>query len=189
MNRRRNINITKSLKDYIVPIIWILLIILLIFSVFTDSNNNSVNDQIKYENQVPLEVKIENDFTQAYIIYAWENKKQIEEQINLYKWEKIQVKEWNVTIDFLSIWDFVLSKLWELEYGENGELNLDSWNLWVNSNSKLNINMKFASVSIWENTHLSLSQNEVWSTIHFLSWEVEVRNLVWESSVLTSGQK
>jgi hypothetical protein len=107
----------------------------------------------------------------------------------LYKWEKIMVKQWNVLIDFLSVWNYVLSWLWELKYGENGELYLDSSDLWVNSVSKSNINMKYASVAVWENSHISLSQNEMWSTIYLLSWNVEVKNLVWKSTILAQWQK
>ena len=189
MYRKRNINIVKSLKDYIVPIIWLLLIILLIFSVFNGDNSTDIQSQIQNENQIPLEVKVDNDFTEAYIIYAWENKKLIEDKVSLYKWEKIMVKEWNVLIDFLSVWNYVLGGLWELKYGENGELHLESSDLWVNSLSESNINMKYASVIVWDNSHISLSQNEMWSTIYLLSWNVEVRNLVWKSTILTQGQK
>lgn len=191
MNRRRNVTMVKSLKDYIVPIVWLLLIILLIYSVFSggDSSNSNVQNTIQNENKVPLEVKADNEFTEAYVVYTWANKKLIEDQVSLYKWEGILVKEWSVSINLPSVWNFDLSRLWEFKYGENGDFYLDSSDLWVNSETKTNINLKYASVTAWEKTHLSLSQNEMWSTVYLLSWEVEVRNLAWKSTVLAPGQK
>lgn len=189
MNRRRNVNVTKTLKDYMVPIIWVLLVILLIFSVFNWGDEWDTNNQTQTENQVPLNVELDSEFTEAYVIYAGGDKKQIEDSFSLYKWETIQVKEWSVMINFVSVGDFVLNKLWELKYNDDWILILDSWELWINSSTKLNMNMKYASISLWEKSHLSLAQNEVWSTIFLLSWTAEVRNLVWESTVLTPGQK
>jgi hypothetical protein len=42
----------------------------LIFSVFSGDNSSDIQSQIQNENQVPLDVKVDNDFTEAYIIYA-----------------------------------------------------------------------------------------------------------------------
>lgn len=187
--RRNDNNFAKSLKDYIVPIIGLLLIIILIYSVFSSWDESEIETKIKYENQIPLKVKVDSDITESYIIYPWENKKLIEEEVELYKLEKILVKEWSVSMTLASVWDFALSKLWELKYWENGELYLDSADLWVNSISKINVNMKYAIASIWAKSHVSLNQNEMWSTIYLLSWKVEVRNLNWKSTILSPGQK
>jgi len=190
--RRRNgpsNAISKTLRDYLVPIIWLFLIILLIFSFFSGWDNNDINDTIKYENQIPINISLDSDITESYIVYPGENKVQMEGDKDLYKGEKVIVKEWSVSLDFLSIWSFKLNKLWELVYWEDWELTLNSWELFVNANSDLVINMKFAKVIIWKNSTISLSQNEMSSSAYLLAWNLEVRNLAWESSVLAKWQK
>lgn len=199
VNRRRNNNVTnnsnlssifkKTLKNYFVAIIWLFLIVLLIFNFFSGSSKNELNNTLKYENQVPLNISLDSDITEAYIVYPGENKVKLEDSKELYKWETILVKEWSVSINFLSVWDFKLSKLWELTYSEEWDLSLNSWDLFINSNLDLVINMKYAKVMIWKNSTVSISQNEMSSSIYLLAWNVEVRNLIWKSSVLAKWQK
>lgn len=189
MVRKRSNGFTKSLKNYIVPIIWLALIGLLVYGIFNKSAISEVENDIKYENKIWLNVSLDSDITDSYIIYPQENKKKIDSDISLYKWERIQVKEWSISIDFPSVWDFRLDKNGDIKYDENGDLSLISSDLWVNTKSKLTINMKFVKVLIWENSHLSLSQNEMESNIYLLSWTAEVRNLSWVSSVLWVWQK
>ncbi len=188
--RRNGLNsgMSKTLRDYLVPIIWLFLVVLLIFSFFSGESDNDLSDTIKYENQVPLNIMLDTDITEAYVIYPWENKVKMDADKEIYKWEKILVKEWSVSINFLSVWDFKLNKLWELLYSEDWELYLNSSDLFINSNSDLIINMKYAKVLIWKNSTVSLSQNEMSSNVSLLSWNVEVRNLSWESSVLAKWQ-
>ncbi len=188
--RRHNQNnvLSKTLRDYLVPIIGLFLVILLIFSFFWWWDEDNMQDTIKYENQVPLSLSLDNDLTEAYIIYPGENKVQIETDKELYKGERVLVKEWSVSINFLSVWDFRLNKLWELLYWENGELTLNSSDLFVSTNKDLTINMKFWKAIIGEWSTVSLSQNEASSTVYLLSGDVEVRNLAWESTVLAKWQ-
>jgi len=49
--------------------------------------------------------------------------------------------------------------------------------------------MRFAKVAIGNNSTVSVSQNEVGSTIYLLSGIVEVSNIAGKSTVLTPGQK
>ena len=189
MVRKRAGSFWKYLKDYIVPIIWLGLIVLLIYSVFSGSSTNETANSIKYENQIGLDVTLDNDLTDGYIVYPGENKKKIEGAISLYKWERILVKEGSVSLDFPSVWNFRLDKNGDVKYDENGDLSLKSSDFWANTESKLTINMEYAKVFVWENSHVSLSQNEVESTIYLLSGTAEVRNLSWISSVLWAGQK
>ena len=189
MVRKRAGSVSKYLKDYIVPIIWLGLIILLIYSVFSGSSTNETENSIKYENQIGINITLDNDLTNGYIVYPGENKKTIEGDVSLYKWERVLVKEGSVSLDFPSVWNFRLDKNGDLKYDENGDLSLKSSDLWLNTTSKLTINMEYAKVFVWENSHLSLSQNEVESTIYLLSGTAEVRNLSWISSVLWEWHK
>ena len=186
MNVRRRNPIGKWIKDYIVPIIWFVLIFILLFSVFSWDNNST---KIDTENKIWLELVLNWANAESFIVYPWDYKKQIEWDISLYKWEKVIVKEWTINLSLLWLWDLKLNKLWELKYLENWDFALYSSDLWLNSVSWINVEMKFATIKVGENTNISFSQNEVWSTIYLMNWFAEVENLSWLSTVLASGQK
>lgn len=182
--RRRN-TLQKGMKDYIVPIVWLLIIIILIFSIFSGDDTPEVDG----ENKVWLELVSNWSNTESYIEYPWDFKKKVEWDISLYKWEKVIVNEWTVSLSLEWLWDFKVNKLWEFKYLENWDFSLFSSDLWLNSIKGLNLDMRFASVKVWDNTHIAFSQNEVWSTIYLINWSAEVSNLVWKSTVLANGQK
>jgi len=186
MSIRKRGNIQKWVKDYMVPIVGLLLIIILIFSVFSWSNEPV---QIDLENKIWLELTLNWANTESYIVYPWEFKKQIEWDVSLYKWEKLIVKDGSVSLSLLWLWNFRLNKLWELKYLENWDFSLYSSELWLDSTSWVNIDMKFISVRVGENTHISFSQNEMWSSVYLVSWFAEITNLAWESSVLAPWQQ
>ncbi len=186
MNLRRRNNIQKWLRDYMVPIIGWLLVIILLFSIFSW---DSQAPKIDTENKVWFKISLNWSNSEAYIVYAGENKKKIEWDISLYKWEKLIVKEWNVSLDMSWIWKFRLDKLWEFKYLENWDFSLYSSDLWFDSKSDVNIEMKFAKVSVWADSHVAFWQNEMWSTVYLLSWNAEVENLVGKSTVLWAWQK
>jgi hypothetical protein len=189
MSRRRATNVVKSLRDYMVPIIWTVLILLLMYSIFSWNEENTTNEVIKFENKIPLELTLDNDSTEAYVVYPWENKQKIEWDISIYKWERVLVKEGSVSMDFLSVWNIALDKNWDLKYNENWELTLNSSNLWVDLQNPLTVNMRYAKAVIKKGSHVSLSQNEMWSIIYNISWNVEVENNAWKSTILAPGQK
>ena len=186
MVRNRRNSFSKTIKDYIVPIIWLLLIIILIFSFFSGSSSN---DNTSIENQVWIDVTLDSDSSEAYIIYPWDNKKQIEQNIGLYKWEKVIVKNWTVSLEFPSVWTMSLNKIWELKYNENGELFLFSSDLWVNNTSPMDVNMRYWIAKLWENSVVSITQNEMWSTVYLITWFAEVSNISGRSTVLAKWQK
>ena len=179
--------ITKDLKDYMVPIIWLILIIVLVFSIFS-WDDNEIN-KINKENQIWLELKLDSSSTDGVIVFPWDNKEKLKWDTTLYKWEKVIIKDGSISLSLPTIWDLRLNKLWELKYWDKWDLFLFSSDLWINSKSKVNLNMRYAKVSVWNNTNISFSQNEVGSTIYLISWYAEVSNLVWESTVLASWQK
>lgn len=190
MNRRRawkyNL-IQKNIKDYIVPIIWGVLVLILILSFFFSWWDNKNPSNI--ENQVWLSVTLDNENSDALVIYPWDYRNQIEWSISLYRWERLLVREWSVSISWENNLNFKLNKLWELRYLENGNFSLSSWDVWINTIQPINIDMTFAKLKIWDDTNISLSQNEVGSTIYLISWFVEVSNLSWRTTVLTWWQR
>ncbi len=187
MSVRRKSTLKKWIKDYIVPIIGLLLILILIFSIF--SWEDDISNQVDLENKIGLNILMDSPNSEWFILYPGGFKKQIEWNTSLYKWEEIKVKNWRIALSLNWIWDFNLDKIWEFKYLENWDFSLNSSNLWLNSVAELNINMKFASVQVGSNTNISFSQNEMWSTVYLINWFATVSNLVWESTVLASGQK
>ena len=189
MNVRRRGGIEKWLRDYLVPIIGLLLVIILIFNVFSSDSKTVDNKTTQIENKVWLSLSLDWVNPESFIVYPWDNKEKITWDTVLYKGEKVIVKDGIVNLSLAWIWDFKVNKLWELKYKENGDFAIYSWDIWLNSNSSVNVDMRFAWVKVWENTHISFSQNEMWSTVYLISGFAEVSNLAWESTVLANGQK
>lgn len=187
MTRRRgSTSLQKNIKDYIVPIIWWILVLFLIFSLFSwDSSDTKTN----IENQSWITVSLDWESSQATIIYPWDYKKDLEWDWTLYKWEKILVKQWTVSLNLDTLLGFKVNRLWELKYGEDSVFTVSSWEVWLDALKPVDLNLSFANLKIDENSHLSVSQNEMWSTIYLISWFVEVTNLVWKNTVLAPGEK
>ena len=153
---------SKNIKDYIVPIIWWILILFLIWSLFLKWWNKApVND----ENRVWIAITKDAD-SWASISYAWWSKRDISEVKALYKWEKITVSSGRVKLSDANV-SINLNKLWELKYLENWVLSLYSWEAWVDTNAAIDMEMRFVKLKIPANAHISLSQNEVMSTSYF----------------------
>jgi len=186
MARLRRSKASKTLKDYLVPLIWLIFIIIIIMNSMSNSKNETNNLK---QTTTSIEINTENASTQAYVVYPGDSKKKIEWSMPLYKWEKILVKDWSIELKFLDNTNMVLNRLWELKYKDNWELSLFSSDLWINTKSKLTLQMRYASINISSNSVLSLAQNEVWSSIYLLDWKIEVNNLVWKSTMLMSGNK
>ncbi|QFR38749.1 hypothetical protein A9Q91_00760 [Candidatus Gracilibacteria bacterium 28_42_T64] len=187
MTRRRN-TLSKTLKDYIVPIIGVVLIAVLIFNVFSGGNND-VQNTLDKENQVGYGVSLDSAQTEGYVVYPGDYRKQIEGDITLYKGEKVVVKEGSLSLDFLSMGAGRINKLGELKYSEEGDLELYSSDFWVNSTTKGDLTMRYANISFSADSALSFSQNEMGSTIYLLSGFAEVSNKVGETTVLAPGKK
>lgn len=186
MTRRRGNNaFQKNIRDYIVPIIWGILVLFLIFSIFSWGDDTTTN----IENKSWISISLDSETSQATIIYPWDYKKDIEWETSLYKWEKILVKQWSISMSFDNMINFRINRLWELKYLENGNFAVSSWEVWIDASKPLNLDLNFAKLKIDENSHLSISQNEMWSTIYLVSWFVEVENLVWKNTVLAPWEK
>ncbi len=187
-NRKRlsnNPTIWKTLKDYSIPliIVWIVLLLIINF-VFS-----SWKEDKSTENKDGLSIALDTVDTEAYVQYPWDYKKKIEAGLSLYKWEKIIVKTWTVTIQWKNIGEYKINKLWEVKYNEDGSLALFSSDLWVKNKTPITVNMRFAKLNIWENSVLNLTQNDVLSTIYLLNGFVEVSNLAGKNTVLAPWQK
>ncbi len=186
MRNKRSGNPLGILKDYAVPLVWIFIIILVIYFWFFSSNSTP---DINHENQTGLSIQLWSTTDEAYIIYSWDFKKKIESQTTLYKWEKVLVKDGSVKLQSENIGAFHVNKIWELKFNEDSTFSLYSSDVWIDSKSPLSVSMRYATVNIWQNSHVNLTQNEVGSTIYLLDWSVEVKNLGGKNTVLSKGQK
>ena len=185
MSRRKN-TVAKNLKDYLVPIIWFILILFLLMSIFSSWEETT---NIQTENRLGIWVSMDTSNTESFVTYPGQDKVAITENISLFKWEEILVKEWSLSLDIPELWNARLSKLWEIKYNENGSFNHTSWKVWFNTTWNVDINTRFATVKMWENSHVSFDQNEMASTVYALSGIVEVINLAGENTLLLPGEK
>ena len=186
--RRRHSNLTKTLKDYLVPIVALFLILILAYSLFSWDSNEEKLDNIG-ENITWAVLEFNSEDSEVYIEYTGGDKKLVENNTSLYKWEKVIVKNGSVSIDFPLVAKVNLDKMWILEYKEDGSFYLDSGSMWLEAKMVLDISMKYASISVEQAWVINLNQNEVQSTIYSLSWVAEVYNLAKQSTLLQSGQE
>ncbi|NVP17110.1 hypothetical protein HUU51_00110 [Candidatus Gracilibacteria bacterium] len=188
MTRRRGSTVfQKNIKDYIVPIIGGVLILFLLFSVFSGGDSSDTN--INSENQSGISVLLDSESSQATVIYPGDYKKDLEGDGTIYKGEKILVKQGSVSLKLDSIANFRINRLGELKYLENGNFSVTSGEAWIDSLSSFNLDLNFAKLKIDENSHLSVSQNEMGSTVYLISGFVEIENLVGKNTVLAPGEK
>lgn len=185
MSRRRS-PVAKNIKDYLVPIVWGILMLILLISIFTWWDEKT---SIQTENQLWISVMMDTSNTESFVIYPWQDKVQITEKISLFKWEQLIVKEGSLSLDIPELWNARVWKLGEIKFNENWSFTHTSGKVWFNTIWNLDVNTKFASIKMWENTHVSLDQNEMASTIYALSWIVEVVNLAGENILLLPGEK
>ncbi len=187
MRKRRNTGFIKTLKDYAVPIVAWILFLLFLINIFSWDETPEEN---KNENRVWIELSLNWDDSEAYIIYSWWKEKKIKENKTLlYKWERIKVKKWTIKFSLPWIWDLTLQKFWELGYKEDWSFFLYASDLWVNTIWNFNLKTRYANVNIWENTSASINQNEVATTVYVLKWTVEIKNLWWRETILKKWQK
>ncbi len=188
MRYRHSTNWQKLIKDYAVPIVGLLLILLLIVSYSFSGGSTDTENQI--ENKTLMSVSLDTPTTEAYVTYPEDNyKKKIEGSATLYKGEKINVTSGGVTLSGSGAGVFHLDKGGELKFQEDGSLALYSSDLWVKNTSPMTINMSYAKVNIGENSTMNLSQNEVGSSVYHLAGFVEVANIAGKNTVLPKGQK
>lgn len=188
MNRqyRRN-NISNTFKDYFVPIVGFVLIIILLYSFF--NGGNDTENVVNIENRTWYALEFDGVDTEAFIEYENEKKESVENGTEIFKGEKLIVKNGNVDLSIGATTKIKVDKLGELKLNNDGSYSLFSSDVWISSNDPLDINLRYAIVKTTGNTILSLSQNEVGSTVYVLGGTVEVSNLGGQSTLLGKGQK
>ena len=188
MNRRNRRNpLVKTFKDYLVPIIWLVVIIILLISFF--GGDKKQVPTVVDENRVGIDITLNWEGSEAYVIYPGGNNEEINNIWTLYKWEKVVVRSWVVTIDIPEVWQAELNRTWEMKFDEDGWLSLYSSDLWLNLDAAQKINMRYGSIFAKDNSVLSITQNEAGSTVYMMNGVADISNLSGRSVVLGKGQK
>lgn len=185
MARRRNA-VTKNIKDYIVPIIGAFIVLLILISLFSGGEENV---EVQKENQVGITLNADGTSTQATIEYSNGDELDISDQGVLMKGESINVSNGSLVLDIPEVGNARISKLGIVDYNTDGSFTHSSGNFWVNTSTPLNVKMKFARVKMGENSHVSMSQNEMASTVYVIAGYVEVENLVGKNALILPGEK
>jgi len=120
--RRGRSSIPKPLKDYAVPLLALFLILIIIYNVFSwdDEKTTTQSDNKKIEVQVDgILLSFDWNNTKAAVEYSGWDRKDIENNSALHKWEKIIVKDWAVSFSLENQADLNLDKLWIVKYKED----------------------------------------------------------------------
>ena len=184
---RRNNSIQNTFKDYFVPIIGWVLIIILIYSFFSNTEPQAIGSE--NENRTPTEIVFWDIDTEAFIMYDWDKKEKINETNSIYQGETLIVKTGSVRLNPPDGNKINLNKIAELKLEDNGSYSLYSSDAWFTLASDSSISMRYANIEAPAESVLSLTQNEAGSTIYVLSGSAKVSNLAWVSTLLIKGQK
>ncbi|MCP4524172.1 MAG: hypothetical protein GY828_08190 [Candidatus Gracilibacteria bacterium] len=186
MNRRRN-SVSKNFKDYLIPIIGGIGLLIIIISMFTGGEDTQSN--ISSENRVGITVSMDTTTTESSVEYAGADKVSITENIEVFKGETLSVTEGSLNLSFPEGGDARISKLGIVKYDENANFVHTSGKFWVNSKRNMKVQMRFGSVMLKEGSHVSLDQNEAASNIYVLGGNVEVQNLAGKSELIFPGEE
>lgn len=182
----RKQSLKNTFKDYMVPIIGGFLILILIYSFFRWDSPESNSTVI--ENQIWYQVIFRDINTAALIEYETGKKEEILNNTEIFKWEKLIIKEGIASVNIWST-SIKLNKLWELKLNQDGWYSLFSSDAWFSGSSPLSINLRYGNVTTQGGSILSLSQNEVSSTVYVVSGTAQVSNLSGQSTLVGKWQK
>lgn len=186
--QRRQTSMSDTLKDYLVPIVGWLLIILILWSVLWGNNDTEVASNTS-ETRTPTEITFLSPETEAVVVYPNESKDDLSSWAAIYEWESVIVKEWSLELSPSENTTIKLNKIAELKYQAPNSFAFYSSDWWFESSDKLSIDMRYASIDSWNDTVLSLTQNEAVSTIYVLAGTAKVTNLWGSNTSLIKWQK
>jgi len=185
-NRSRNSNIQSTLKDYIVPIIGWVIIILILWSILW---GNSENETTNSTWSVIANINFSTTETEVLIEDISEKRTDATDLNGVKSWETIIVREWSVRLSPQTWTEVHLNRVWELQLISESDYSLYSSDAWIETESPVTVSLRYWDVSIAENSIISLTQNEAVSTVYVLNWSAKVSNLWWVSTSVSTGQK
>ena len=185
---RRNNNVQNTIKDYIVPIIWGLIFLLIIIKIFTGGDSQTTINTPDVTDNNGLDISFTGDNTEAFVSYDGAEQKEISDNLDLYAWETLTVSEWQVKLNSSDA-EISLNKLAKFIYNGASDYSLASSEAWITTKKDTNISMRYLNISAAEWTTLSLSQNEALSTVYVLSGSAKVQNLGGVSTIIPQWEK
>ena len=191
-NRRWQNNILSSIKDYAVPIIGVLFLIIIIWSVSTrwgETEQNTNNTQTIWWESLSYKAIFWHSDTSAQVIYSGWRREDISDGTEIFPGETIVVQEWRVEISPSEDRSIRLNRIAEFRVEWQWRYALLSSDAWINSVSPIQVTMRYATLTSGDNTIMSLTQNEAGSTIYVLRWNVQVQNSVWVQTTVVSWQR
>lgn len=173
MNRRRPVQ-TKSFKDYLIPVIGVVIFFAIVVNFIVRWGDEPV---VKPEISAPkLEVVVPAD-VEAYVFYKNDDKEKIEGSFSLNQGERIHVKNGNLSIDSKKL---NLSANSEVAFSGDNKYTIMSWNVFASNAVPTEFEMVFANVVAWPSSVISLSQNAISSKISVLSWTASISLNSWD---------
>lgn len=186
---RKQNTLQNTLKDYIVPIIWGIIILLLLIRFFSWGNDELNNNVWDTNIASWIDITFLNDSTEAFIAFGNNSQEQISQETDLFAGETITVREWVVELSESSGTKINLNRIAEFTYNSDNNYSLKSSDAFLTLNQDSSISMRYAVIDAPAGSVLSLTQNEAGSTIYVLAGNTKVANLAWVDTTLTAWQK
>lgn len=190
-NRRNHNNYLHILKDYTVPIVWVLLVLIIIISRLWGWKDPEIwRDNLAQSSQAnSYALSFDTEEGAAEIIYSWGRKENLSEWSLIYSWETIKVLSWRARLNSWDNTKIRLNDIAEFRIDGPGKYSLLASDAWIESQSPVSITMRYAEVNTTWNSIISLTQNEAWSTIYVLRGDIEVKNMVWVQTRVTTWER
>lgn len=188
MNTRRNKKIVRSLKDYIAPIVGGLLLVFLLYSVFSWSDEATPTPGVK----TPITIDLNPENTEAYIEYSGGKKTKIENGwADIYPGEKLSLSNAGSAKMTISPENTIhLNKLGSMLYESENTFSLYGADAFVKTSLPSIFHLRYMTVDVMgENQVFNLTQNEVASTIYVLNGSVEVKNTAGVGIIVAKWEK
>ena len=198
MNRRRQISpgakLANQLRDYAVPIIWLILVLAIIYNVFSwaepsEQGTNTDTESTGTDLSNKLSLEFDASATKAEVEYSGWSKDELGDKKELYPGEKLIIETGDITLQSDDGILMKLNKNGELKYDSNGNFILSSSDLFVKTSDALNTNLRFLDVVLSPWSIVSLSQNDVASTVNVLSGSADVTSIAGKKLKIPSWER
>lgn len=199
MNRRRrqspSSKVINQLRDYAVPLIGLLLLIVILYNVFSGDGSTTENTQdtsveeLAQNNTNKMSLDFDADSVSGSVEYSWGSSDDLTGKTEFYPGEKLIIDSGDVTLKWTNDLLMKLNKNGELKYDTNGDYLLSSSDLFIKTNEALNVNLRFLNASYPSGAIVSLNQNDVASTINVLSWTAQVSSYAGKSTTLKAWER
>jgi len=187
---KRRSSLQNNIKDYLVPIVgWVIILLLILKLLSWDTVSPEAVDQDTWDTNSNLDISFSWTDTKAFISYPGDKQEEITDSIDLYPGETVTVWEGVISLSSQQWTKISLNKIAELKYNNSWNYSFLSSDAWFELGEDTAVAMRYANIEATKGSIFSITQNEAGSSIYMLSWSAKVSNLEWVSTILSSGQK